>query len=64
VTVQDSKGGLTTSSYDGANQLTQRQFTGNGGTLRIDYGYTDRGELSTTTRYLSPAEFWSQLLPN
>jgi uncharacterized protein RhaS with RHS repeats len=42
---------LATSVYDADNQLTSRQFTGNSGTLRVDYAYTNAGELSTTTRY-------------
>ncbi|HJZ94793.1 MAG TPA: SBBP repeat-containing protein [Gemmataceae bacterium] len=49
--VDDSKGGLATSTYDGAGRLTKREFTGNGATLRIDYGYTNRDELNSVTRY-------------
>ena len=48
--VTDSKGGRATSTYDAANRLTERDYTGNA-TLRIDYGYSNRNELTSITRY-------------
>jgi RHS repeat-associated protein len=50
--VQDSKGGVTTSVYDGDNQLTSRQLGGSGITaLRFDLAYTARNQVGTLTRY-------------
>jgi YD repeat-containing protein len=51
--VQDSKGGVTTSVYDGDHQLTSRQFGGVGLTpLRFDLAYTPRNQVGKLTRYI------------
>jgi YD repeat-containing protein len=49
--VQDSKGGVTTSVYDNANNLSSRQFTD--GTTSVSINFTNDGnnQLSTVTRY-------------
>jgi RHS repeat-associated protein len=47
----DSLGGTTTSVYDGNGQLTSRQFSGNGETLRFDQTWTGTGNLATVNRY-------------
>ena len=50
--VQDSLGGVTTSTYDAADRLTQRAFGGSGQTpLRMDVTWTDRDQLASLTRY-------------
>jgi RHS repeat-associated protein len=49
--VQDSKGGLTTSVFDNANRLISRKVSVSAGTARIDYGYSNRNELTSLTRY-------------
>src|SRR5439155_15890398 len=50
--VEDSKSGVTTSTYDGDNQLTSRQLGGTGLTpLRFDIAYTARNQVGTLTRY-------------
>jgi RHS repeat-associated protein len=49
--VEDSKGGLLTNTYNAVGELSRRQFTGNGGTLREDLNYTARGELESLWRY-------------
>jgi RHS repeat-associated protein len=50
--VQDSFGGVTTSVYDADNRLTSRQFGGSGQTaLRVDLGYTLRGQLAWEKRF-------------
>src|SRR5207237_5585630 len=52
IRVEDSKGGVTTSTYDGDNQLTSRQLGGTGITpLRFDIAYTARNQVGTLTRY-------------
>ncbi|WP_157368541.1 nucleic acid/nucleotide deaminase domain-containing protein [Zavarzinella formosa] len=53
--VADSLGGLQTSVYDAANQLLSRVQTGEGGTVRVDYGHTARGQVSGLTRYADAA---------
>src|SRR5262249_7105296 len=50
--VQDSQGGIETSTFDADNRLSTRQFSGIGATqLRIDLTYQANGLLSTETRY-------------
>src|SRR5262249_53390628 len=49
--VQDSKGGVTTSTYDNANNLTSRQFSNGTTPLREDFTYDANNQLSTATRY-------------
>ena len=50
--VQDSKGGVETMFYDTANRLTSVQFGGTGQTpLRADFGYDNRNEMTSQTRY-------------
>jgi RHS repeat-associated protein len=49
--VQDSQGGMMTSVYDGANELTSRQFSGNGATFSFGLTYTGTHQLSTIMRY-------------
>src|SRR5262249_1909731 len=47
---EDSLGGVLTSVYDAAGRLTSKQFGGSGQTaVRIDFGYTNRDELSSKT---------------
>jgi len=53
--VQDSKGGTLTSTYDAANRLTARQFSGNSATLRYNYNYSDRNEITKITRFSDTA---------
>jgi YD repeat-containing protein len=48
--VEDSKGGVATSTYNAANLLTKREHTGQA-PLRIDFTYTVRDQVETTTRY-------------
>jgi len=60
--VQDSLGGLTTSVFNKDNQLTSRQFTGNGQALRIDLGYQTDGMLSTLTRYNAVAGLTTEMV--
>jgi RHS repeat-associated protein len=48
--VRDSNGGVTRSTYDAANRLTSRQFTGVGQTpVRADFSYTARDQLASIT---------------
>ncbi len=50
--VQDSFGGVTTSSYDAANRLVSEQFGGSGQTqLREDIGYTQRSQIAWERRF-------------
>src|SRR5262249_18704549 len=50
--VQDSKGGVTTSVYDAANNLVTQMFGGSGQTpLRIDQTYNADNMLASQTRY-------------
>src|SRR5262249_4300653 len=49
--VQDSKSGVTTSTYDSANNLTSRQFSNGTTPLREDFTYDANNQLSTATRY-------------
>jgi len=51
----DSKGGTMTSTYDAANRLTARQFSGNSATLRYNYNYSDRNEITKITRFSDTA---------
>jgi RHS repeat-associated protein len=52
VTVTDSLGGVISSTYDAGNRLTSRTLSGTGQTpLRIDFGYDNRNELTSLTRY-------------
>ncbi len=53
--VQDSLGGVLTSVYDAADRLTSRQFSGSGQQLRLDPGYNAINELTSLTRYTTPA---------
>jgi YD repeat-containing protein len=48
--VEDSKGGVATSTYNAANRLTKREHTGQA-PLRIDFTYTARDQVETATRY-------------
>jgi YD repeat-containing protein len=49
--LQDSAGGMETSTYNAGNLLTNRQFTGNSATLRFDYTYNSLNEATQMTRY-------------
>jgi RHS repeat-associated protein len=47
----DSFGGLTTRTYDALNRTTTLQFTGQSASLREDFAYTVRDQVSTQKRY-------------
>jgi len=48
----DSLGGVQTSTYNAVGLLTSRQFGGTGQTqVRVDFGYTNRYEQNSITRY-------------
>jgi YD repeat-containing protein len=48
--VRDSNGGVTRSTYDAANRLVSRQFTGVGQTpVRADFTYTVRDQVASIT---------------
>jgi RHS repeat-associated protein len=51
LSVQDSQGGLMTSVYDAANELTTREFSGNSTALSLGFTYTGTHNLSTIMRY-------------
>src|SRR5262249_7235711 len=53
--VQDSKGGTTTSTYDAANELTLREFGGASQTfIHVVLGYTPAGQLNSIARDTGP----------
>src|SRR5262249_53058588 len=50
--VQDSAGGIETSTYDAHNRLSLRKFSGISSTVvRVDLTYQSNGLLDTLTRY-------------
>lgn len=56
-TVTDSYGGVTTSKYNENNQLASRSLATSAGEIKVDFGYTDRGELDTVTREYDVVDF-------
>jgi RHS repeat-associated protein len=51
---QDALGGVLTSTYDSADRLVSLVFTGTGAvgaTVHLEFGYSNRDELTTLTRY-------------